>query len=224
MADRLWRAQVTIPNTSEIPEDAVQNTWHFDDDDDPVAAPEDTMGWIMEMLTAFYQVVDAELFANSVGDTATVRFYDMAEPTPRLLLGTDTIPLTPSVTDPLPGEVALCMSFAAAPLSGVNPARRRGRVYLGPVKQTAVSVINGQSRPNAGIRTAIATAAGTMAEGIEHPGSPGLRCRWALYSPATQAGGATIGESFHDVVSGWIDDAWDTQRRRGAAPTARVTF
>lgn len=224
MADRLWRAQVTIPLASEIPEDAIVNTFHFDDDDDPAAAPEDTAGWIMEMLTAFYNVVDGELFGDSVGPEATVKMYDMATPEPRLLIATDTIALTPSVVSCLPNEVALCLSYAAAPAAGVNPQRRRGRVFLGPVKTTAVATINGQSRPIESVRTAIAAAAGVMCDGIEHPASPGFRCRWALYSPTTDEGGATVGDSFFDVVSGWIDDAWDTQRRRGAAPTARVTF
>lgn len=226
MADRLWRAQVSIPLDSGIPEDAIVNTFHFDDDDDPVAAPDDTRDFIMSLLTAFYQDIDGVMFGQNVGAEATVKLYDMADALPRQPLYTETIALAPLASGidlTLPNEVALCLSFAAAGASGVNPQRRRGRVFLGPVHYAASSMVGSQCRPLAAVRDAVAAAAETMADGYEHPASPGYRCRWSIYSPTTDAT-SSLADSFNDVISGWVDDAFDTQRRRGAAPTTRSLF
>lgn len=225
MADKLMRAQVTIPLDSGIPEDSIVNTWHFDGDDAlGLQSVDSYYDAVMTLLTGFYQTIDGEIFPSSVAPEAVVRIYDLADPEQRIVRRQDTIPLDPIAADALPNEVALCMSFAAAPAAGVNPQRRRGRVFLGPVANTKVAVIGGQARPILQMREAIAAAAATMAEGeLLNIGDP-ERVRWAIYSPTTDAGGATLGDSFFDVVSGWLDDAWDTQRRRGAKPTARVTF
>lgn len=225
MADRLLRAQVTIPLNSAIPEDAIVNTFHFDVDD---FIHPDHAEWsydgVMSLLTAFYQAIDSEVFASSVAPEAIVRIYDMRDPEQRVIRRQDTIALTPSVTAALPNEVALCLSFAASPEAGVNPQRRRGRIFLGPVKQTAVATIGGQSRPLEAVRQAVVDAAGVMADGYNTDAPADSAVRWAIYSPTTDAGGASLDDSFFDVVSGWCDDAWDIQRRRGASPTARVTF
>lgn len=223
VADRLVRVQATIPLDSALPEDAVQNTWYFDDDDDPVAGFEDTAGWISSMLTTFYQAIDG-MFSPAVAGTVQLKMYDMRDPEPRVAKATDTITITPGPGAGCVAEQAICLSFAATPVSGQPPARRRGRVYLGPVNTDAQSFLNAQQRVGASWRTAITDAAEVMAGGILHPGSPGLRCHWAIFSPATRAGGASLEDSFNDVVSGWVDDAFDTQRRRGPRPTTRTTF
>lgn len=224
MADRLYRAQVTIPLDSALPDDAIVNTWHFDDDDDLAAGPEDTQGWIMDALTGFYQAIDSEIFPSTVGTQAVVRMYDLRDPEPRQVKAMDTITLTPSAVAPLPNEVALCLSFAATQASGINPQRRRGRLFLGPIKNTAAEVVGSQLRPLEATRVAIAAAAATLVDGVSHPGSPGLHLKWAIYSPTTDAAGASLDDSFFDVVSGWIDDSFDTQRRRGAEATTRTVF
>src|SRR5687768_4201925 len=223
MADRLWRAQVSHWPVSLVPEDFVVNTLYFDDDDDPVAGPEDTGQWITDMIETFFRAIDGYQFTRLDGN-ADVKIYDMADPEPRSPVFESTIGYTCTGGDPLPAETALCLSYAATTSSGQNAARRRGRIFIGMNGAAGVSIINGQSRPSLAYRQAVATAAGVMADGFEHPGSPGLRLRWAVHSPTTLAGGANLGDSFHDVASGWVDDAWDTQRRRGPAPTARVTF
>lgn len=224
MADRLYRVQVSIPLESAVAEDAIVNTFYFDDDDDPVAGPEDTQGWILDKLTAFYQAVDSVMFPDTVGGNATVRMYDMRDPEPRVAKAEEQIMLNPSINAPLPNEVALCMSFQAERVSGQLQRRRRGRVFLGPVAESAVAVIGSHSRPLASVRNTIATAAEAMATPFLHPGSPGLHLNWSIYSRRTDELGASLDDSFHDVKDGWIDDAWDIQRRRGAAPTAREVW
>lgn len=224
MADRLWRVQVSFPLGSGVPEDAVVNVWHFDDDDDPVAAPDDTGLWITQQLDQFYSAVGPVVFANSLTGTASLKMYDMAEPEPRQAVHTSEFTFATAASDPFPGEVALTLSAAADFESGVPAARRRGRIYLGPIAQSAGTKVNHQIRPSVGAMTAVRDAADDLAAGFEHPGSPGFRLHWAIYSPRTQQLGGTIGQAFNDVQSGWVDDAFDTQRRRGCKPLSRLTF
>jgi len=39
---------------------------------------------------------------------------------------------------------------------------------------------------------------------------------WVVYS--------TVDNAMYPVDNGWVDNSWDTQRRRGVKPTARYTF
>jgi len=43
-------------------------------------------------------------------------------------------------------EAAVCLSFAAEPGSGLHPARRRGRIFLGPLRSSVTEVISGRLR------------------------------------------------------------------------------
>lgn len=223
MADRLWRAQVTIPMDSALPEDSIVNVWHFDDDDDPVAAPDDTRDWVMQALTGFYNSIDGVVYPNQITSTAQVKLYDLRDPEPRIPIFTEPLTITPNAADMLPAEVALCLSFAAAPESGTIAARRRGRIFLGPLHTGAVEYVAGQARPTSLVMNSIKDAAAVLVDGISHPGSPGLHLKWAIYSPTTDLT-SSIDDAFNDVVSGWVDNAFDTQRRRGAVATSRVTF
>lgn len=219
MADRLMRAQVIIPLDSGVPEDAIVNTFYFDQDDNGLLPPpDDSYDAVVQSLADFYQVFDALLYPSSIGTDATVRIYDMRDPEPRQMRRLDTFPIAGGLTDPLPNEVALCASFAADYVSGVNPQRRRGRVYLGPVATGATLITGSQSRPSAAVMAAIITALESLLTPADVGGSS---LSWALYSRADDLGGATIDDSFHDVQRGWVDNAWDTQRRRGPAATSR---
>lgn len=226
MADKLMRAQVTIPLDSAIPEDSIVNTFYFDGDDlgGGLTTDAEYHGAVQSLLTAFYQSIDGNMLANSVTTPATVKIYDMRDPTPRVPEFTFTIGLTDTAQSPLPGEVALCASFQADLVSGVNQARRRGRVYIGPLASTAsfATVVNGQLRPHAAVVQALADACNVLADGIDTTGN-GAHVSWAVYSPTLDIAG-TIDDAFNDVTNGWVDNSYDTQRRRGAAPTSRVTW
>lgn len=224
MADRLWRAQVTIPLESGVPEDATVNTWHFDDDDDVVNEPEDTGNAILSLLNIFYDTIGPTVFPNSIGDDAVVKMYDLAAAEPRQPVFEGTFSLQNNAGSPMVAEAALCLSFAAAQESGVPAGRRRGRIFLGPIVTTAGEVVNGQVRPKLTTQQVVASAANELQAGLVHPGTGPLRLRWSIFSPTTLAQTGSIGASFNDVISGWVDDAFDTQRRRGPRPMSRVTF
>jgi hypothetical protein len=220
MADKLLRATVTIPRVTGVPEDAIVNTWHFDGDDGNTDAAYHSA--VNTMLTTFYQAVDTYL-SDLVVTPARLKIYDMRDPTPRVPEFETDIALTIGAgTQVLPAEVAVALSYQAAPVSGQSQARRRGRIFLGPIKLGASVEATGDVRPDATMRGAIAAAADVLVDGLALAGTGSMK--WALFSPTTRASGATLDDSFHDVASGWVDDAFDIIRKRGAKPTVRSTF
>lgn len=226
MPDKLMRVQVTIPLDSGIPEDALVNTLYFDGDEDldGIATDADYHTTAFGAVQAFYQAIDTVCLANNVGTDATVKIYDMRDPEPRVPEFIDTFSLTPENAPALPNEIAVCLSFQALPVSGVPQARRRGRIFIGPWVDAvgAVSIINGQSRPSLAARQTIAAAAQSMKQ-TDLPIGIGGSVRWAVYSPTTDLT-SSVDDAFNDVDNGWLDDAFDVQRRRGAGATARETW
>lgn len=223
MADKLMRAQVTIPLDSGVPEDSVVNTFYFDGDDFPGATDSFYHGGVMSLLTRFYNDIDQTVFPNTVGPLATVKIYDMRDATPRVPENVDTITLTPFDGPPLPSEVAICISFAANVASGELARRRRGRVFLGPIAAATPSIINSQSRVGQSVRDGLRDAMNTLKGGFNTGAPADSSIRWAIYSPTTDIV-STVDDAFNDVTHGWVDDSFDTQRRRGPKPTTRSTF
>jgi len=222
MADRLMRAQVTIPLVSGVPEDAIVNTFYFDQDDNGIL-PDPTSSYegVVNSLGGFYNAFDQVIFPNTIANVARVKIYDMRDPEPRIMRHYEEFAIDDSGDNPMPGEVAICVSFKAAPEAGVNPQRRRGRVFLGPIAQSVGAVGASQLM----VSTAALTALNAGAQSLVVPNDiGGSSLTWAIYSPTTDAGGANIDDSFFDVDEGWIDNAFDTQRRRGGVATTRSLF
>lgn len=203
------RALVEIPNISALPEDVATNTWHFLTDNLLQA----TLDAIHAELETFYQAIDTYL-SPRCGTTATVTYYDLGDPTPRVPIFTDTIALSINgAQDALPDEVAICMSFQQNAQSGVNQARARGRLYLGPLGDSSSgTTATTSNRPVAAALTAIAAAG----DALMSAGGPLVDWEWVVYSPTA--------DDVAIVQNGWVDNAYDTQRRRGAAPTSRTTW
>lgn len=227
MADALTRAQVTIPLDSGVTKDVLVNTLYFDTDSDYVAVPGDEwIGGIESLLTTFYQAIDGVIFGQNVATPAHVKLYDMRDALPRVPFHEFNIALAPLASGidlSLPNEVALCLSFKAAGGSGLNMKRRRGRIYLGPIHYAASEMVASQCRPTAAARDAVRDAAAVMAAGYNTAAPADSSVRWAIYSPTTDLT-STLDDAFNDVETGWVDNAFDTQRRRGASPTLRDTF
>lgn len=220
MADKLMRAQVTLALSAGLPEDYPTNTFYFDGDDGAGNTDATYHSAIQTLLTTFYQQIDGQCLGAQVVGPAHVKLYDMRDPLPRVPEYEFDISLTPNVTDCLPSEVALCLSFQAEQQSGQSQRRRRGRVFIGPVPANRVSIVNGQSRPDSTIITTLANEAAAMENGTALvTGS----MKWAVYSPTTDLT-STVDDAFNDVTDGWVDNAWDTQRRRGPKATTRTLW
>lgn len=219
MADKLVRAQVRIPRVNGAPEDDITNTWYFDGDDGNADASYHSA--VMTMLQDFYHAIDGVILSTMLETTAHVTLWDMRDAEPRLPEFEDDITLTLNTGVNLPCEDSICLSFAAADVSGVNPQRRRGRVYLGPITYDALQQGDADVFVPAGVRSDITTAAAALMAG-EVLATTGTM-KWAVYSPTTDLT-SSIDDAFNDVVRGWVDSAVDIQRRRGQRAAARTTF
>jgi len=208
---------------SALPEDVAINTFYFHTPNTP--ADGSSRVAIVAAVRQFYDDVAAGA-TNSVASYLTpdidplscrIKLYNLTDPQPRTPALDTNLPLTTlGSTDVLPSEVAACMSFRGAPVSGVPAARRRGRVYIGPLNINAADASTG--RPELTFMTDVA-AAGAAIIAL----NSALEAVWVVYSPTddptpdSSSTGVTID-------NGYVDDAWDTQRRRGLRPTARITF
>lgn len=228
------RALVTIPMASALPADAVVNTWYFG-----VPDGDETEAYIEAgpevALKAFYAAID-EYYANNTNTAgATVTWYNMADPPERVPIVENNLGMTQkgsSTQGNLPSELAVVMSFHGAYTSGTNRQRQRGRVYIGPIHAGVGAGASGTdySRPGGAMVTAIRNA-GNALMGAADASSPPWT--WIVRSANARDNSdpdipylerpllATTG---YPVVGGWVDDAWDVQRRRGVDPSSRNTF
>jgi hypothetical protein len=209
----LFKFQVTLPTDSAIPEDYVTNTWHFFR---TPAAPITDYDNVRDMLKDFYTTVPTgggnaltSFFNQALDGPAIVKAYNVGDPTPRVPVYESTFTFNPTGTQQLPAEVALVFSFQAARASGQSQARRRNRVYLGTWGTTAGG---NDGRPSGTLVTQVSRCGATMKAAAIASAS----WDWVVYSPTDDA--------YHEVANGWVDNAWDTQRRRGYKPTSRTTF
>lgn len=217
------RVTVTIPRDTGLPEDVTVLTFH-------VATPADvklTSGaggsWnsMTGAILKFFNVgvgVEASvgsLFSSiSNGLASRIAAIDLNDPTPRVPYNEEGIAIvTNAATASLPEEVAICSSYQATPESGLIQARRRGRLFLGPLHTGTLSTVGGRVRPAAGVASAIAASTKRLKQEIE---DIGVQFNWVVWS--------RVNLTEADIAEGWVDDAFDTQRRRGPAATSRTIW
>lgn len=195
----LYRVQVVFQGRSNMPEDQFVNTWHFLSTSSKSAFAD---AITLELVSDFYTPIRTYM-SGYIGTTGhKVKVYDLGDPTPRIPAVEDFELTTGNTGSNLPNEVAVCLSYhAAAPIT----ARRRGRLFIGPLHTTAMQGAGtAEPRVNDTLRGLLASSAEAML--------PSAASRdWVVHSP-TAGASAT-------VTGGWIDNAFDTQRRRGTDPT-----
>lgn len=215
------RAQVNIPRNNAVPADDVINTWHFRTIG--TVTPTEGAALVTEALTTFYQAVDV-LLAGYVGNAdATIKVYNLADDEPRVPIVQDVVNISPGSGLAFPAEVAICLSYRGELLSGTNPARRRGRIFLGPIDADAGTTGDNDTAVAGTARTTIANAATAVADFLTEG-----EIAWVVFSP-TNAGSppwseGTLIDASVDVVAGYIDNAFDTIRSRGSTTTARTLW
>lgn len=225
MASQAIRAVVALQGTTGSPLDRYLNTFHFNSPDPLVDADLDNLaGHLVDFYTDIPVggggSIGGLLSEQVAGSGHTVTFYNVTSLPAGLPIRTpDTwsFAVAPS-TNGIPEECALCLSFAAAPVAGNNsgpgphlPARRRGRVYIGPLNTAVPASGTGGVRPAAGLQADMLLSA----EQFLHDGPLADGWIWAVFSPTDLANRA--------VERAWVDDAFDTQRRRGVAPSGRLS-
>lgn len=202
-----YRYLVTLAPVSGVAEDRIVNTWHLKavTIGQPSAAQWDS---VHAAFQTFYQVFDQYMAADFVALTGhTMKAYALIDSEPRQPVDEGTMTLSGLNAAAIPPECALTLSMRALYVSGQNPQRFRGRVYLGPWATTAV---DGDGRPLAALITAVTGAASTLKSSLAAIGD-GVQL--AIYSRTD--------ETLRAVSEGWCDNEFDTQRSRGRQATAR---
>lgn len=202
------QVQTSIQLVTGLPRDRAINTWAFRHLGG--GAPDhESLG--IALHTAF-QGMSSVLAGQAIaaGNNFRVAMYRILDPLPRTPVHEATYPLTSLGSgQSLPWEMAICASFSAAQVSGSPPARRRGRVFIGPIASSVN--VSAPATPSGAARTTINEELEWLAGAV---GASGWD--WCVYSRRDQ--------QVHPVVRGWSDNAWDVQRRRGNAPTDRETW
>ncbi|MGH2621899.1 MAG: hypothetical protein ACRDHG_15205 [Anaerolineales bacterium] len=207
-------AQTQLEHKSGMAEDRMINTWHFQSGNPGAAAL-----LIYDYLVRFWTVAVPTFNAvgvyisDEISRTAgagQIKIYNLDDAKPRAPIAVGPLDLPAAIGgESLPSEVACCLSYSAVIASGTNRARRRGRVFIGPLISSTSAQINDRARPSAQLTETLREAGFRLVLDSFADNVP-----WGVYS--------RISNSFADVAQVCTDDAWDTQRRRGAPPTARL--
>lgn len=241
---------ITIPSVTGVPADSFVNTWHWSPAAAPDAALMNTIegriaGFYNDVhapgVNSLANYFSKE--ASRVASACTAKSYIL--PAAPGDIGSPDHVSHFSLADigggqELPAEVALCLSYhgslvdvpektgalsdipstkaarrQGAPATHPGHARmaerRRGRIYLGPLNTSCCGIGvggAGRQRPSATFMADVAGAAVALNADLATLGAP-----WSVFS---RRDWSSVG-----VVGGFVDDAFDTQRRRGAKATAR---
>lgn len=208
-------SQVVLPFYTGLPEDVITNTFHWQSDGstDLEAAAD----LIVPRLEAFYDACYAETGCCDAyvtwGD-AIVKVYNLSDPSPRVpeQRDLDLSPATPTDAN-IPTECSIVLSYHAVP---PVTARRRNRIYLGGWATGAASTGGSPGFPR--IAGAVITDILGAATALNAANTSALR--WQGHSNFGPSDTGTM----WDVAGGWVDNSWDTQRRRGVDATTRTTW
>lgn len=219
------RVAFRVPHNTLPDKDDIVHTWSFRGDH--ASGRDGAAVEIQEHLCAFYLAIKAHLSDAYVWGGGEFSFTDLADPKPRYpfgVLNSSAIGAMTGSQHQWPAEVAVCLSMRGARVSGARAARRRGRVFLGPLQRSAGDE---PLFPNSVADLFLASAV-TMCNNLQ-----GENVVLSVYSPYTHHNvpvgerlsdaypevPAKLDESFVPVNTLWIDNAYDIQRRRGISPT-----
>lgn len=196
----VYKFQVSMPVTDLLPRNRISNTFH------------------MEHVTGGLFDTDLEDIAQDVAAMYQARYGHADKEVQVKVYDTDAAPNFPRadvVVNPgafwsagHPREVALCLSFSGSHRG--NP-RERGRLYLAPYLQTTITI--DFERPNAALQD-WALKFYSEPNG-SFPDLGGVDWKFGVWSPTSQ--------KFTQSQQAWVNDEWDTQRRRGLRETSRVS-
>jgi len=231
-------ATVKLPRTTGNPRDDVANDFVFE-----AAASElddATADDIAAELTSFYnttQVIPgtdqpvggliSALVSRST-DAIEIAMYDITgllDGSPHgspLQVRNFTLVAETVAANRMPAEVAIGLSFhgnlTGLPEVATNPtpppatirpaARHRGRIYLGPLAISASVTSSGRVLVATDAADCIASAASALAAETD--------AVWQVWSRANA--------EVYPVVGGWVDNAFDTVRKRGEDMTSRTLW
>lgn len=220
----IYKAQVVIKAKSGLAKDQYVNNFTFGATSALSGADATDLAELVGEAYHLPQTIGGEArshigfhFGSQVAQSGhEVKLYAMSQTPPRVPIEVYTfgLPANPASAG-LPGEVALCVSGRAAKTSGTVDARRRGRVYIGPLRVSDITNEATTNKPRPA--TALITDILYNIVGIGLRAQSEASCQLGTSSSQGAAG------NFVPWSEVWVDNAFDTQRRRGDAPTAKTT-
>lgn len=222
--DNVVRAQCIWSGPSGLPRDRYVTTWHFvRGSGSALSDAQEQADEVSERLREFWlentsvgQSVAAYLSPNVLTAGLEIRCYDLGQPAgtangsvpPReARIYNHEADVSALGSKNLPEEVAVSLSFYA----DRNLPRRRGRVFIGPLSDAAVKS-SGPARVDNGFQRTLCAAAHRLAN---EEGATDVM-RMGVLSQKDQ--------EIRQVTAGWVDDAFDTIRKRGPESTGREPF
>lgn len=197
------RATVSLDQTTLNPEDIVTNTSYW-------LMPEDTSHCetLAGNLHEFYS--DISIYMSSMlAGSGRITMWALADPEPRAPIFDSPWPALSFGISNYPLEVACCLSSRAAPSSGIPASSLRNRQYIGPLSEAAVETsVLVNNEPSIAFREACVDAWVSIAQEMDPENIVAT-----VYSTKEAVG--------RTPVAYWMDNAWDTQRRRGRRATER---
>jgi hypothetical protein len=223
----LLKVSAHFPFTTGLPEDVAINTFWFHTVDEESTVQEKTTAGaaVQQFFTTTTSTGDGVLkYMSEVIDPGTdvayVRLVDVDPATGEEInpAGYGGFTLNAPTVASMPQEVAVCVSFQQSGVAiGAARARRRGRVFIGPLNINALEEdTNKAGRPHEDFIATLVAAGARMIESCQDGLLDGDPCPWSVYSRAAS--------QMYEITDGWVDNEFDTQRRRGLTPTARTTF
>lgn len=202
-----YQVQVELASITNVAKDSVVNTFAI-----KALSGTATYADVLTHVDAFYNAIGGLLSPtiNAGANKHYVRLYHLSEPIPRPPVFAGQFTQAGSGA-PLPAEVALVSSLKCAAPAGTHPARRRGRMFIGPLNTGTAVADSGYSRPSGATMTTLAGATNNLLVGL-------AASDWALSVWSRKD------NTLFPVISGWVNNEWDTQRRRGPEVSSRVVW
>lgn len=215
------RVVVKLPRVSALPHDVITNTFWFS----KATGSNHDLTDLGQRVRDFYNTVPtgqskavASFLArclsrgSGIGSVTVTDFSTTPETVVNLTMTLGAAAATP--TTDFPAEVAIAMTFKNSTATTVPIRRRRGRIYLGPLTANQFTTTFNEITPGNDLFVIPNAAAKDLKLSTGHTTSADWH--WAVYSRADSA--------LYDVTDGSVDDAFDTQRRRGYAPSGRIAW
>lgn len=199
----LFLVQATLGVAQGDPADWVSNSFWFD------GGAGDQQN-LLDMVDDFYtgEVAGKRGLRDALGgvDFLEIKTYNHSDPKPRAPVATRYKTLG-GIAAPYSGppQLSVVLSYEADPLSGVPRARRRGRLFLGPI-----NMIYTEERyiPPA-LRNKVTEAATALVQASD----ASVSWSWVVHSRASGSNSV--------IRTGWVDNSWDVMRSRKWPATIR---
>lgn len=210
-------AQVILRTNDNIPANYVTNTYHFLMDYatvDPTPGADDLEGITDQVNNALVDLYNdlQNIWGGLLQTGHRIKYVNIDEPAPQYPYQEELFDLgSITASQFLPNEVCIVSSFEADQVAGINQATRRGRVFLGPL---AIGALPNGGRVSPATQSLIATSFDTFSGKQDTAGFTGWQ--WMVYSRKR--------DEMARVTNGHVDNAFDTQRRRGLESSVRTTW